>query len=116
MSLERLALENPDDERFISSLGYAYAGLGRSQDAADSAERSMRSSQRAGLGMSEAAARILVQANLPDLAVASLEMLLEADNPISAQTLRLDPLLDPIRRHPAFQDLIERHSETRPPD
>jgi TolB-like protein/class 3 adenylate cyclase/Flp pilus assembly protein TadD len=110
VSLERLVRENPDDVRLLTSLGYAYAGLGRSQDAADSAERLMGSSQRAGLEMSEAAARILAQASLPDLAISYLETLLEADSPISAQTLRLDPLLDPIRDHPAFESLIERHS------
>jgi TolB-like protein/Flp pilus assembly protein TadD len=110
VSLERLVRENPEDGRFTTSLGYAYAGLGRSQDAADAAEGSMQSAQRAGLELSDAAARILAQANLPDLAIPYLEAVLEADSPISAQTLRLDPLLDPIRNHPAFQALIERYS------
>jgi tetratricopeptide (TPR) repeat protein len=110
VSLERLVRENPEDGRFTTSLGYAYAGLGRSQDAADAAERSMQFAQRAGLELSEAAARILAQANLPDLAIPYLEAVLQADSPISAQTLRLDPLLDPIRDHPAFQALIERYT------
>jgi hypothetical protein len=108
--LERLIEESPDDELLINSLGYANAGLGNSQDEADSTVRSMRSRQRAGLEISDVAGRILAQANLPDLAIPYLEAVLEANSPISAQTLRLDPLLDPIREDPAFQALVERFS------
>ena len=64
--------------------------------------------QRAGLEFSEAPGRILAQANLPDLAVPYLEALLEARSPYSTQTMKLDPMLDPIREHPAFLELIER--------
>jgi serine/threonine-protein kinase len=106
--LERLIAEDPDDERLINSLGYAYAGLGRSQDAAESAVRAMRARQRAGLEISEAPGRILAQAGEFDLAIPWLEALLEAHSPLSAQTLRLDPLLDPIREHAGFQELLER--------
>ena len=111
VTLERLIDENPDDERLINSLGYAYAGLGRSQDAADSAVRAMRSRQRAGLEISEAPGRILAQAGQADLAIPYLEALLESYSPLSVLTLQVDPLLDPIREDPAFQALIERHSE-----
>jgi serine/threonine-protein kinase len=112
--LEGLIEESPDDERLINSLGYAYAGLGRGQDAVDSAVRAMRARQRAGLEISEAPGRILAQANLPDLAVAYLEALLEAHSPFSVQTMRVDPLLDPIREHPAFLDLLERYGSEEP--
>jgi tetratricopeptide (TPR) repeat protein len=108
--LEHLIEEAPDDERLVNSLGYANAGLGRSQEAADGSVRSTLARQRAGLEMSETPGRILAQANLPDLAIPHLEALLEADSPFSAQTLRLDPLLDPIRDHPEFKALVERHS------
>jgi hypothetical protein len=107
--LERLIEETPDDERLVNSLGYANAGLGRSQEAADGSVRSTLARQRAGLEMSETPGRILAQANLPDLAIPHLEALLEADSPFSAQTLQLDPLLDPIRDHPEFKALVERH-------
>jgi TolB-like protein/Flp pilus assembly protein TadD len=110
VALERLIEESPDDERLVNSLGYANAGLGRSQEAADGSVRSTLARQRAGLEMSETPGRILAQANLPDLAIPHLEALLEADSPFSAQTLRLDPLLDPIRDHPEFKALLERHS------
>jgi serine/threonine-protein kinase len=111
--LERLVSDNPNDERLINSLGYAYAGLGRSEDAADSAVRAMRARQRAGLEISEAPGRILAQASLPDLAIPYLEALLEAHSPLSVETLGLDPLLDPIRDHPSFEALIERHGGRR---
>jgi TolB-like protein/tetratricopeptide (TPR) repeat protein len=111
--LERRIAENPDDERLTTSLGFAYAGLGRRREAAASSEQTMRSRQRAGLAVSEAVARIVAQANMPELAVPYLETLLESDSPVSVHTLRLDPLLDPIRQDAAFQDLLERHSEPR---
>ena len=58
-------------------------------------------------GAEKAAARIVAQANRPDLAVPYLEALLEVSSPISAQTLRLDPLLDPIRDHPRYRAALE---------
>jgi len=45
--------------------------------------------------------------------VTLLEQLLEADSPVSAETLRLDPLLDPIRREPAFEALLRRSAAAR---
>jgi TolB-like protein/Flp pilus assembly protein TadD len=108
--LEGLLQEAPDDERLVNSLGYANAGLGRRQEAVDGSVRSTLARQRAGLEMSETPGRILAQANLPDQAIPHLEALLEADSPFSVQTLRLDPLLDPIRDHPGFKALVERHS------
>jgi len=113
VTLEALIAQNPDDERLINSLGYAYAGLGRSQDAADSAVRAMRARQRAGLEISEAPARILAQANLPDLAVPYLEAMLKSHSPFSAWTMKMDPLLDPIREHTAFVALLRRFEGTR---
>jgi TolB-like protein/Flp pilus assembly protein TadD len=109
-ALEALDAQSPDDERVVNSLGYAYAGLGRSQDAADRAVRAMRSRQRAGLEISEVPGRILAQAGLAELAVPYLEAVLEAHSPYSVHTMTVDPLLDPIREHPAFRALLERHS------
>jgi len=112
--LERLAREQPDDDRLFVGLGYAYAGLGRAEDAARSAERSMQAMRRAGYPSSgpqgaEVASRILAQANLPEQALPHLERLLLEASPVSVHTLRLDPLYDPIRQNPAFQDLLERY-------
>jgi serine/threonine-protein kinase len=112
--LEPLAREQPGDERISAALGYAYAGLGRSADAERMAERSMESRPRprtafTGLQATQISAKILAQANLADQAVRHLELLMGADSHFSVHTLRLDPLFDPIRDHPRFQALLEKH-------
>jgi serine/threonine-protein kinase len=112
--LEPLASERPNDERILVGLGYAYAGLGRSAEAARSAKRLMEFSQRAenALFASQTAlvsARILARAGLADQAVALLETVLAGHSPFSVHTLRVSPFYDPIRNHPRFQALLDKY-------
>jgi|GEM_PF-2652233 len=114
MVLEPLARERPDDERVHAGLGYAYAGLGMSAQAARSAERSLASTHRSGNPDSgpqavEMAARILAQAGQTEEAVRYLERLMGEGSHVSVHTLRIDPLYDPIRHQPAFQALLEKY-------
>jgi hypothetical protein len=88
--------------------------LGRSAEAARSAERLMEFSQRAenALFASQTAlvsARILARAGLADQAVALLETVLAGHSPFSVHTLRVSPFYDPIRHHPRFQALLEKY-------
>jgi len=113
--LEPLVPENPNDERLLVALGYVYAGLGRRDDAGNSAADAVRLRQEAGDALSrlrtiEAAARVLAQAGLADQALVHLETVMASDSPVSVHTLRLDPLLDPIRDHPRFRALLERYA------
>ena len=57
------------------------------------------------------AARILAQAGLTDQALSHLETVLANPSSVSVHTLRLDPLLDPIRSHPGFRALLERYAD-----
>jgi len=119
--LEPLATENPTDERIRAGLGFAYAGLGRSADAARSAQGFAESSQRTGnvffrLQSKEISARIFAQAGLAEEAVERLGQLLGGDSHVSAHTLRLDPLYDPIRNTPSFRALLARYGPETLPD
>jgi len=112
--LEPLARERPSDERILVALGYAYAGLGRSADAENSAARAIGLRQPGGDALSglqtvEASARILAQAELADQALVRLETVMAGNSPFSIHTLHLDPLLDPLRDHPRFQALLEKY-------
>ena len=114
--LEPLARERPRDERLLLALGYTYAGLGRTADAAASLARAVRlretgSAGRLPMQMVEVSARILAQAGLLDEAVDRLETLLAGDSSVSVHGLRLDPLLDPLRDHPRFRALLEQYAD-----
>lgn len=60
--------------------------------------------------VAEDRARILAQLGESDAALEEIERLLAAPSRLSVQTLRLDPLWDPIRDHPRFQRLVARAS------
>ncbi len=114
--LEPLVPERPNDERIPLALGFAYAGLGRTLDAENSAVSAIRLRQAAGDALSRLrtvgnGARVLAQAGSADQAIAYLETVLANHSSVSVQTLRLDPLLDPIRDHPRFRAVLERYAE-----
>ncbi len=113
--LEPLVPERPNDERIPLALGFAYAGLGRRLDAENSAVGAIRLRQEAGDALSRLrtvgnGARVLAQAGIADQAIAYLETVLANHSSVSVHTLRLDPLLDPIRDHPRFQAVLDRYA------
>jgi DNA-binding SARP family transcriptional activator/TolB-like protein len=112
--LEPLLQQRPDDSRLLDALGYAYAGLGRSEEADSLAHRYLRTGIGA-MGRPRAAERcavVLAQAGLADRAIPFLEPLLSGPSFTSVHQLRVDPRYDPIRTDPRFHALIQRHTAT----
>jgi Flp pilus assembly protein TadD len=110
--LESKIQEQPEDARFHSSLGIAYAGLGRKQDAIREGKLAVdllpvtKEAWR-GLHRVEALAKIYVMVGEFDAAVDQLEFLLYRPGELSIPLLRLDPAWNPLRNHPRFQKLLE---------
>jgi tetratricopeptide (TPR) repeat protein len=114
--LEIKIQEQPDDEqfpeRFHSSLGFAYAGLGRKEDAIREGERGVELlpiSKDAWRGQYrlEDLACIYVMVDEFDAAIDRLESLLRIPGEISVPLLKLDPAWNPLRDHPRFKKLID---------
>ena len=110
--LESKITERPEDARFHSSLGIAYAGLGRKEDAileGKLAVELLPVSKEALIGPSrvEDLARIYVMVGEFDAAIDQLEFLLSIPGKMSIPLLRLDPTWDPLRDHPLFKKPIE---------
>jgi serine/threonine-protein kinase len=112
VELEALIAEEPDDPRFRSALGIAFAGLDRSDAAVREGERAveiMSPEREAWRGTSRVydLARIYAALGRHDEAIDLLEDLLARPAPITRQLLRLDSSWDPVRRQPRFVALVE---------
>lgn len=111
--LEAKIAEHPQDARFHSSLGIAYAGLGRKEDSIREGKLAvelMPVSKEAMVGpyRVEDLAIIYVMVGEFDSAIDQLELLLDRPSYLSIPLLRLDPAWDPLRNHPRFKRLLER--------
>ncbi|MFC1603899.1 protein kinase [Planctomycetota bacterium] len=103
--------EDPNDARYRSSIGLAYAGLGRKEDAIQEGRRAvelmpvtkdaMRGTYRIGN-----LACIYVMVGEYDDAINQLDFLLHFPGSMSIHLLQLDPVWDPLRNHPRFKKLI----------
>ncbi len=110
--LESKIAEQPEDGRFHSALGIAYAGLGRKEDAIQEgklgvellpvAKEAMRGQWRV-----EALAKIYVMVGEFDAAIDQLEFLLSKPGWMSVPLLRLDPAWAPLSDHARFKKLVE---------
>ena len=110
--LETKIQEQPEDPRFHSSLGIAYAGLGRKEDAIREGELGVNllpvtKDAWAGTFRVEDLACIYVMVGEFDAAIDQLEFLLARPGKMSIHLLRLDPAWDPLRNHPRFKKLVE---------
>ncbi len=109
--LESKIQERPEDARFHSSLGIAYAGLGRKEDAIQEGKLAVELLPVSKEAMSgpyrvDDLARIYVMVGEFDAAIGHLEFLLSIPSRLSIPLIRLDPAWDPLRDHPRFKMLI----------
>ena len=105
--------QHPDDSQLRGRLGYAYAVLGRRDEAAREGRRAVEllPTSRDALGGTfrlANLARIYTMTGEPDAAIDLIERLLAMPSWSSVQELRVDPSWDPLRGHPRFQRLVGR--------
>lgn len=118
LDLEQKVKQNREDDRFHSSLGIAYAGLGRKGEAVRVVKLAcdlMPASKDAFRFLShlEDLALVHTMAGQPDDAVVTLDESLARTGFLTPHVLRLDPRWDPLRSDPRFQALLIRY-EVKP--
>ncbi len=111
--LERRVRDDPQDARVHSSLGVAYAGLGRIEEAIREGKLAvdlLPFATDALLGQYRLTdlARIYTMVGEYDAAIDQLEILLERPSLMSVALLRIDPTWDALGDHPRFQALLQR--------
>jgi serine/threonine-protein kinase len=111
--LEARLREHPDDFRSLKALSWVYLALNRQTDAINVAKRAFEllpPEKDAVLGSGNLAglAEIQAQAGAAAEAVQNLKKLLTipAGETVSIARLKLDPVWDPIRNDPGFQELL----------
>ncbi len=117
-SIEKNVAERPDDPRYHSALGLAYAYLGRKEEAIREGSRAVSlcpvsKDALAGPNYALGLARIYAVAGEPESAVERLDYLMSipAGDLVSPASLKSDPAWDTIRDHPRFKQLVEKYSK-----
>jgi tetratricopeptide (TPR) repeat protein len=114
VELEQKITQTPDDSRCHSSLGIAYAGLGRRVEAVREArlgcdlKPTSKDAMRA-LDRLEDLALVYAMVGQTSEAIAQLEELLQRSGQTTPHVLRLDPWWDPLRSDPRFQALLTKY-------
>lgn len=114
--LEVLLEDNPDDFRYRKALGKVYAHLGEDEKAIEEGEKAaelMPMSQDALLGgeVKRDLAEIYAWTGHKELAIEMLEDVLSVPSTVHRNWIRLDPIWDPLRDNPKFQELIADEDE-----
>ncbi|HCO95168.1 MAG TPA: hypothetical protein DIU00_14650, partial [Phycisphaerales bacterium] len=111
--LKSKAEKQPREPAYYGTLGIAYAGLGRKDDAIRAGKRAIELDHETpnadGLIWDKELARIYVMLGEYDKAIDKLDFLLRAlPARISGPLLQIDPAWKPLRNHPRFKKLIEQ--------
>jgi serine/threonine-protein kinase len=112
---ERIIRSNPSSASlsfYHSVLGYAYAGLGRSQEAIRAGEEAVRLTPIStdavdGPVLVTCLAEIYMMCGEREKAIESCKMVLSVPSNLSPAMLRVDPIWDPVRGDPAFRPLAD---------
>jgi serine/threonine protein kinase/tetratricopeptide (TPR) repeat protein len=115
--LEEEVRAHPDDPRYHSSLGIAYAALGRGAEAVREGKRAvdlLPTSKDAVYGIPYVVdlAQIYTILGEQDAALNEIERLLSQSSWISPAFLEMDFRWDRLRDNPRFKRLLERYSKT----
>lgn len=97
-------------------LAWAYAGLGRKEEALEQALRAVEAYKDDASDVAEAQlALAAVEARFGDrdAAIAGLAHLLEVPSTVTVGVLRFDPTWDPLRQDPRFQKLANGESSVK---
>src|SRR5215475_8544730 len=119
--LEARFRERPDDLFAVTALSWVYLALGRDADALrlsrQAAETiSIEKDALAGPNFQIGLAQIEARAGAPEEAVKRLRHLLSipAGQVVSTASVKIDPVWDPIRNRPDFQQLFSRPEQIGP--
>jgi eukaryotic-like serine/threonine-protein kinase len=115
--LEDSSAAYPQNGPIRAALGLAYAGLGRRDDALREARTAMQLAQLSEAHMLATAlmglaVEVFIRAGAHDEALELMELLLSipAGREISVPLLRIEPMFDPLRSDPRFDELVRRYS------
>jgi tetratricopeptide (TPR) repeat protein len=117
--LEDDVAEDPKEGKLYASLGVAYAGLGRFEEAIEAGRRAtelwpIEKDTFVGTWMLQDLGWIYVMAGEHDAAVEAFDRILAVPSVWSIEMLKADPRAAPLNGHPAFQALVTEYS--RPAD
>jgi tetratricopeptide (TPR) repeat protein len=119
--LEARLREHPQDFRALRALSWAYLALNRNTDAINIAQRAVEllpldKDAVLGSGNLAALAEIQARTGATSDAVGNLQRLLSipAGETVSIVRLKIDPVWDPIRNDPGFQQLLTTQEHVGP--
>jgi predicted Zn-dependent protease len=119
--LEARLRERPDDTFVMTGLSWVYLALGRNADALRVSRQaantiSIEKDSFAGPNFQNGLAQIEARAGAPEEAVKRLRYLLSipAGHVASIARLKIDPVWDPIRNRPDFQQLVSGPEQIGP--
>ncbi len=119
--LEARLRERPDDTLAMTELSWVYLALGRNADALRLARQaadliSIEKDALAGADFQTGLAQIETRAGAPEEAIKRLRRLLSipAGRYVSVARVKIDPVWDPIRNRPDFQQLLSGPEQIGP--